>query len=60
MERISEVDASAEVFFSNGIVLHKLRTTTGRYFNTASLVKLFAFEPFYVTMQTLHSYSSLC
>jgi hypothetical protein len=53
MQRISEVDSAAEVFFSNGILLHKLRTTTGRYFNTMSLVKLFAFEPFYVTMQTL-------
>ena len=46
------MNPSLEQFFGNGIRLHKLRTSIGaRYYNTISLVKLFIFEPVYVTLQ---------
>lgn len=45
-----------ELFFGNGIVLHKLRTTVGgRYYNYLALIKLFSFEPAYVSLQGLPS-----
>ena len=47
-----DMNPSLEQFFGNGIRLHKLRTSIGaRYYNTISLVKLFIFEPVYVTLQ---------
>ena len=48
---------AADTFFGNGIKLHKLRVSTvARYFNTMSLVKIFIFEPFYVTLQLFPSF----
>lgn len=45
-----------ELFFGNGIVLHKLRTTFGgRYYNLFALIKLFSFEPAYVALQGIPS-----
>ena len=49
-----ESNLSLEQFFGNGIKLHKLRTSAhARYFNSVSLIKLFAFEPLYVSLQLL-------
>jgi hypothetical protein len=45
-----------ELFFGHGIVLHKLRTTfCGRFYNLFALVKLFSFEPAYVSLQGIPS-----
>jgi len=49
-------DPSSEQFFGNGIKLYKLRTFEGRYYNAISLLKMFAFEPFYVTLQMLPTF----
>ena len=44
----------AELFYGNGITLHKLRLTDhARYFNTFSMIKMFMFEPVYVTLQMM-------
>jgi hypothetical protein len=44
--------ADSENFFGNGIVLHKLRTSShARYFNSICLVKMLAFEPILVSLQ---------
>ena len=41
-----------EQFYGNGIKLHMLRISkNARYFNSISLIKLFVFEPLYVTLQ---------
>jgi hypothetical protein len=44
----------SENFFGNGILLHKLRTSThARYFNALSLLKILTFEPLLVSLQML-------
>ena len=44
----------SENFFGNGIVLHKLRTSTfGRYYNSITLLKMLCFEPMLVSLQMI-------
>jgi membrane protein implicated in regulation of membrane protease activity len=47
-------DPDSENFFGNGILLHKLRTSTSaRYFNSVTLLKMLAFEPILVSLQMI-------
>jgi hypothetical protein len=47
----------AENFFGNGIVLHKLRTSShARYFNSVTLLKMLIVEPLLVTLQMLPTF----
>lgn len=57
--KVKENSSQAAVnFFTEGIVTEKLKE--GRYFNSLSLVKLIAVEPFYVTLQLFPTFQILC